>query len=46
MLFYRYISENITNYINALQRNAGYSDFDYAAFGDGIQSDLTIEQPL
>ena len=28
MLFYRYISENITNYINALQRKAGYPDFD------------------
>ena len=34
MLFYRYISENITNYINALQRKAGYPDFDYAAFDD------------
>ena len=30
MLFYRYISENITSYINRLQREAGVSDFDYA----------------
>ena len=34
MLFYRYISENITNYINTLQRKAGFPDFDYAAFDD------------
>ncbi len=34
MLFYRYISENITLYINRLQREAGVSGFDYAAFDD------------
>jgi type I restriction enzyme M protein len=34
MLFYRYISENITNYINDEQRKAGFPDFDYAAFDD------------
>ncbi len=34
MLFYRYISENITSYINRLQHEAGLSDFDYAAFDD------------
>ena len=34
MLFYRYISENITSYINRLQREAGVSDFDYASFDD------------
>ena len=34
MLFYRYISENITTYINELQHNAGITDFDYAAFND------------
>lgn len=34
MLFYRYISENITNYINTLQQRAGVPDFDYAAFDD------------
>ena len=34
MLFYRYISENITNYINRLQTEAGVPNFDYAAFDD------------
>ena len=34
MLFYRFISENITNYINNLQRAAGYDGFDYASFPD------------
>ena len=34
MLFYRYISENITNYINEEQLKAGYPNFDYAAFDD------------
>ena len=34
MLFYRYISENITNYINTLQHKNGDTDFDYAAFDD------------
>ena len=34
MLFYRFISENITNYINNLQRAAGYDGFDYSSFPD------------
>lgn len=34
MLFYRYISENITNYINSKQHEAGEADFDYASFDD------------
>ena len=34
MLFYRYISENIANYINGEQLKAGYPNFDYAAFDD------------
>ncbi len=34
MLFYRFISENITHYINRLQREAGQKDFDYASFSD------------
>ena len=34
MLFYRFISENITNYINRLQQEAGMDDFDYASFSD------------
>ena len=34
ILFYRFISENITNYINAIQKEAGVKDFDYADFTD------------
>jgi type I restriction enzyme M protein len=34
MMFYRYISENITQYINAQQQVAGIKDFDYANFHD------------
>ena len=34
MLFYRFISENITNYVNALQHDAGEESFDYASFPD------------
>ena len=34
MLFYRYISENLTKYINAGEIEAGYSDFDYTKISD------------
>ena len=34
MLFYRYISENLTNYINRNEREAGDPDFDYARLSD------------
>lgn len=34
MMFYRYISENITNYINEGERKAGDKDFDYAKLPD------------
>lgn len=34
MLFYRYISENLTNYINKGEREAGDADFDYAKMSD------------
>jgi len=34
VLFYRFISENITNYINRLQAEAGVEGFDYASFSD------------
>ncbi len=34
MLFYRYISENITAYINSSERDAGTEDFDYARMSD------------
>jgi len=34
MLFYRFISENLTNYINADERRTGKKDFDYAVISD------------
>lgn len=34
ILFYRFISENLTNYINADERRAGKKDFDYANLSD------------
>jgi type I restriction enzyme M protein len=34
MLFYRYISENLTAYLNAGERKAGRADFDYATLSD------------
>ncbi|KQR82846.1 restriction endonuclease [Arthrobacter sp. Leaf337] len=34
ILFYRYISENLTAYINEGERQAGHPDFDYAALPD------------
>jgi type I restriction enzyme M protein len=34
MLFYRFISENLTNYINADERRSGNKDFDYKTLSD------------
>ncbi|MGH8327266.1 MAG: type I restriction-modification system subunit M N-terminal domain-containing protein, partial [Steroidobacteraceae bacterium] len=34
MLFYRFISENLTTYLNVQERKAGSPDFDYAALSD------------
>jgi type I restriction enzyme M protein len=34
MLFYRFISENLTAYLNEQERRAGSPDFDYAALTD------------
>ena len=34
MLFYRFISENLTVYLNGLERGAGMEDFDYAKLTD------------
>jgi len=34
MLFYRFISENLTNYINADEHRAGNQSFDYAKLSD------------
>ena len=36
MLFYRYISENLSNYINHGEHEAGNHDFDYAQLPDEI----------
>ncbi|MDR2881684.1 MAG: type I restriction-modification system subunit M N-terminal domain-containing protein, partial [Azoarcus sp.] len=34
MLFYRFISENLTAYLNAQERKAGDPNFDYARLND------------
>ncbi|MHB1732063.1 MAG: type I restriction-modification system subunit M [Ferrimicrobium acidiphilum] len=34
LLFYRFISENLTAYINEIEREAGDPDFDYASLDD------------
>lgn len=34
MLFYRFISENLTNYINKEERRSGVKDFDYISLND------------
>lgn len=34
LLFYRFISENITEYVNRLQHEAGFDGFDYAKMSD------------
>lgn len=34
LLFYRFISENLTNYIHAIEHRTGNKDFDYAALSD------------
>lgn len=34
MLFYRFISENLTSYLNEQERKAGSPDFDYARLID------------
>jgi type I restriction enzyme M protein len=34
MLFYRFISENLTAYLNELEREAGDTDFDYTKLSD------------
>ncbi len=47
MLFYRFISENLTAYLNGLERRAGHSDFDYATLTDRdaeFGRDTTVEE--
>ncbi len=34
MLFYRFVSENLTSYLNDQERRASVADFDYATLGD------------
>ena len=34
IMFYRYISENLTKYVNKLEREGGALDFDYAKISD------------
>lgn len=34
IMFYRYISENLTNYVNAIEKDAGDTDFDYTLLSD------------
>ena len=48
IMFYRYISENITNYINEGEKKAGNIDFDYALLKDEeaetIRSEMVNEK--
>lgn len=47
MLFYRYISENLTGYINQEERRFGNADFNYAELDDEDATegrDVTIEE--
>lgn len=48
IMFYRYISENITNYINDGERKAGDINFDYAKLSDeeaeSVREDLIKEK--
>lgn len=39
MLFYRFISENLTSYINSQEHNAGNIGFDYAQISDAEAED-------
>ena len=43
MLFYRYISENITAYINAGEHEAGNIAFDYALLSDEVAIEGTAK---
>ena len=41
MMFYRYISENLTNYINEGEIEAGNEGFDYALLSDEDEAELS-----
>ncbi|UXA09202.1 type I restriction-modification system subunit M [Mycobacterium sp. SMC-2] len=45
MLFYRFISENLTAYLNEQERAAGQSDFDYAALSD-VEAEFGREETV
>ena len=40
IMFYRYVSENITNYINSMQHEAGETDFDYVNISDSEAEEI------
>lgn len=42
-MFYRYISENLTSYINAGEIDAGDTDFDYAKLPDSVAEEIRDE---
>ena len=44
-LFYRFISENLVNYINAEERKTGVADFNYAKISDD-QAELDHEDTV
>ena len=46
MLFYRYISENITNYINKGEWDTGNTDFDYATLDDATDWGFSPHSPV
>ena len=43
IMFYRYISENITNYINEGEKKAGDKDFDYTKLSDNEAESVRTE---
>lgn len=43
MLFYRYISENLTSYINKGEWDSGNNDFDYAEIDDDVAESIRDE---
>lgn len=48
MLFYRFISENLTSYLNEEERKAGNAEFDYATLNDlnaeHVRDDVVMEK--
>ena len=42
-IFYRYISENLTSYINKMQHDFGIEDFDYAQFDDESAMEAKVQ---